>query len=143
MASLIATGCTYNERKALRSYETQVESIHPTVDELRRNQARIADRGTPEKIRSYVSSEILPHAHHVTQSLREIRTHHPELARLHQEWLALWIDYEEQFEIFVEDLDEHSLSEKERRLGIALEQITERMRSWQNRLQEIHDQHKG
>lgn len=134
-------GCDFERKKALRSYDDELAPARELIEELRRYQPRVSEKRDAERMRDYVSTEILPRTRDLVIRLEEIEPSHPEIAALHDELIALWKAYALAFEELAEDLDESTLPIKRLRVQEQLARLLQRQRVWNAELATLADQH--
>ncbi len=143
LALTLVAGCSYEERKALRNYDEALEPVRDTIDELSRYQPRVSEKSAAEKIRGYVTDEILFRSATIIGTINVIEPAGPELEALHEELESIWTAYHDGFEQFVEDMTDENLSRKRRKLSEVLSRCDVRWRTWNAELQSYHERVQG
>ena len=139
LAVSLATGCSYDEEKAMREYQASLDPVRPLISQLQRYQPRINDRRGAQKSRQYITTEVLPRARAILATLETIQPRDPKLSALHQRLVGNWAGYVDAFQDYVEDLTDRNLSEKRDRMESKLSQISLRMRSFNVDAEALHE----
>ncbi len=146
LALLIAasvSACSHDEAKALRSYDMELDLVRGEIQQLRRYQPRVAERRSADRLKQFVTVEILTRASRVSELLRDIDAPNAHLKSMHRELLAIWRDYHDMFADLALDLNDANLTERKRDVYEELEALMERFRTWNAHLIAYRDRVDG
>lgn len=135
--------CSYKDDKVLRQYDVALEPVRALVLEVTRQQPRLSERRSAERLRAEVETHFLPLVLRLNNTLAGIEATAEPIRPLHEELVSLWREYYELFEEFAEDLSGPSLAEKRARLGEGLERFAGRYQAWTLDFQALDEQVTG
>lgn len=123
-------GCSYDETKALRAYDADLAPARHEIEQLRRQQPRIGERRNAERVRQFVTVEILARAARITALLQDVAPPNQHLQSMHRELISIWGDYHDLFTDLALDLTDENLDSRKKEVYARLEALMERFEEW-------------